>query len=332
MINQLRYLSLDIWHLAPVVVPLAGVIVLHLWWFAWARVPHLRLQSRLMPWVFGVYAIFAGYLWWYYHRPLPSPENRELFSGIKYTREVLRVPRPLVIHIVDIDLKTPGLEFVVTPGDNSQGREIRARKTSDFLREFKLNLAINGAFFSPWIANDPVYHYPRTGNPVDVAGLAVAAGSEYSKPESKHFSLAIDANNLAYIGQPTNGIFNAISGRAIFLTNSVPTNPMDQANGADALHPRTAVALSRRRDRLFLIIVDGRQPNYSEGVTLTELANLAARHGAAIGLNLDGGGSSTLVMADETGEPLFLNVPIRGRIPPGRERPVGNHLGLRIRQ
>jgi len=332
MINRLRYLSLDIWHLASIVVPLAGVIVLYLWWFAWARVPHLRLQSRLMPWVFGACVLFAAYLWWYYHRPLPSPESRELFPGIEYTREVLREPRPLVIHVVDVDLSTPGLKFVVTPGDDSKGREIRARKTSEFLREFKLQLAINGGFFTPWVANDPVYHYPRSGNPVEVSGLAVSDGQEYSQPEAKYFSLAIDSNNFAHIGHPTNDVPNVISGRAVFLTNGLPANPMDPANGADALHPRTAVGLNQGRNRLLLIVVDGRQPNYSEGVTLTELANVAARHGAAVGLNLDGGGSSALVMAGDDGEPMILNSPIRGRIPPGRERPVANHLGIRIRK
>jgi len=45
---------------------------------------------------------------------------------------------------------------------------------------------------------------------------------------------------------------------------------------------------------------------------------------------MDGGGSSTLVVEDDDGSPIILNTPIDNYIP-GRERPVGNHLGIYIR-
>jgi hypothetical protein len=44
-------------------------------------------------------------------------------------------------------------------------------------------------------------------------------------------------------------------------------------------------------------------------------------------MNLDGGGSSTLAVEGANGRPEVLNSPIHQRIP-GRERPVGNHLGI----
>ena len=78
-----------------------------------------------------------------------------------------------------------------------------------------------------------------------------------------------------------------------------------------------------------LMIVDGRQPNYSEGITLSELAELMREFGAYHALNLDGGGSSTLVVAGVDGQPRVLNSPIHTRIP-GRERPVATHLGVYI--
>ena len=49
--------------------------------------------------------------------------------------------------------------------------------------------------------------------------------------------------------------------------------------------------------------------------------------GAHDAMNLDGGGSSTLVVRGEDGQPRILNSPIDLYIP-GRERPVGNHLGI----
>lgn len=74
-------------------------------------------------------------------------------------------------------------------------------------------------------------------------------------------------------------------------------------------HPRTAIA--RLADgRIVLAVVGGRQPYHSLGMTLVELAALLRALGATDALNLDGGGSSTLVVrgtvlnlpSDEFGE------------------------------
>ena len=65
---------------------------------------------------------------------------------------------------------------------------------------------------------------------------------------------------------------------------------------ADARHPRTAVGYDPDRNRLWLVVVDGRQPGYSEGMSLPELADLLQALGARDALNLDGGGSSVMVL------------------------------------
>jgi exopolysaccharide biosynthesis protein len=86
--------------------------------------------------------------------------------------------------------------------------------------------------------------------------------------------------------------------------------------------------LTRDERKLLLFVVDGRQPNYSEGVTIAELTELICEYGGWTALHLDGGGSSTLVREGENGVPVVVNWPIHGRHPPGRERPVANHLGI----
>ncbi|MBD2020680.1 phosphodiester glycosidase family protein, partial [Leptolyngbya sp. FACHB-36] len=48
--------------------------------------------------------------------------------------------------------------------------------------------------------------------------------------------------------------------------------------------------------------------------------------GADKAVNLDGGGSTTIVVSSPTG-PYALNAPIHTKIPL-RERPVANHLGF----
>jgi exopolysaccharide biosynthesis protein len=96
------------------------------------------------------------------------------------------------------------------------------------------------------------------------------------------------------------------------------------------VEPRTAIGINRNGRYLYIVVVDGRQPFYSDGATFAELAELMVAQGAFAAMSMDGGGSSTLVLEDEQGQPRVLNTPIDQYIP-GRERPVGNHLGIFVR-
>jgi exopolysaccharide biosynthesis protein len=60
------------------------------------------------------------------------------------------------------------------------------------------------------------------------------------------------------------------------------------------VHPRTAAGITRD-GRLILLVVDGRQIE-SSGVDLEDLASILLDLGAYEALNLDGGGSSTVVV------------------------------------
>jgi hypothetical protein len=84
-------------------------------------------------------------------------------------------------------------------------------------------------------------------------------------------------------------------------------------------HPRTAIGWSADGRRLFLVVVDGRQPPYSDGMSLPELTWLFQRIGAADVVNLDGGGSTAIVIGGE-----LVNRPSDRE----GERPVGNALAL----
>ncbi|HEY6707324.1 MAG TPA: phosphodiester glycosidase family protein [Actinomycetota bacterium] len=60
-------------------------------------------------------------------------------------------------------------------------------------------------------------------------------------------------------------------------------------------NPRTAVGATAD-GRLLIVTVDGRQPGHSVGMSLRELAELFVRLGARSAINLDGGGSTTMVL------------------------------------
>ena len=81
-------------------------------------------------------------------------------------------------------------------------------------------------------------------------------------------------------------------------------------------HPRTGVGISEDKSKLFFIVVDGRQPNLSMGMSLPELADFMTGIGVYTGLNLDGGGSSEMIVKNK-----IVNSPSDGP-----ERAVGNSL------
>ncbi|HEY9765339.1 MAG TPA: phosphodiester glycosidase family protein [Chroococcales cyanobacterium] len=81
--------------------------------------------------------------------------------------------------------------------------------------------------------------------------------------------------------------------------------------------PRTAVGITPYGE-LLLVVVDGRQPRHSVGLTLPELAKFLLEMGAKDAINLDGGGSST----------VFASGMVVNRASDGHERKVGNALLL----
>jgi hypothetical protein len=62
-------------------------------------------------------------------------------------------------------------------------------------------------------------------------------------------------------------------------------------------HPRSMIGVDGRGD-IWLVAVDGRQPDHSVGMTFAELQRLAARIRLREALNLDGGGSTTMVVGN----------------------------------
>jgi hypothetical protein len=233
----------------------------------------------------------------------------------------------MVAHVLTVDLRTPGIRFLVTPPDErGSDTPLRARTTSEFLTEFDLQIAINGDGFSPWWSRSPVDYYPHSGDGVHPRGDAYSMGREYWSSADALPALYINSRNGLTFDAPAKP-FNAISGETMLVMGGAAVADLD----AEELHPRTAVGYSRNGRYLYLVVVDGRQPWYSEGTSLANLAHLLVSLGAQYAMNLDGGGSSAMVVEGPDGAPRILNSPIDNQIP-GRERPVANHLGLYIRR
>ncbi|NJO43447.1 MAG: phosphodiester glycosidase family protein [Cyanobacteria bacterium RU_5_0] len=263
-------------------------------------------------------------------RPSRLAEDRSLFQGITYRREARSTPRPILIHVVTIDLTAPGIGILVTPGRLTEDNtELTARTTSEFLNEFDLQLAINANFFYEFIEKTPWEFYPHSGDRVNAVGQAISNGEQYSMPEAKWAVICFTADNRAQIvssGECPDGTRQAVAGSAMLVTQGrTATIPPDSAD-SDAAYSRTVVAIDQSGETLWIVAIDDKQLFYSKGVTLPELTAIVLELGADAAINLDGGGSTTLVTETPSGTQI-LNAPIHTRIPM-RERPVANHLGF----
>jgi hypothetical protein len=91
-------------------------------------------------------------------------------------------------------------------------------------------------------------------------------------------------------------------------------------------NPRTAVGIGADGRRVLLVVIDGRRPGVTAGMTLQQTADLMRGLGAREALNLDGGGSSALVVKDaQLGRaPRLVTRPSDAT----GERAVGNALAV----
>jgi hypothetical protein len=293
---------------------------------AWRRHP-FAFATFAGSFLFAMSLGSSSYLFWYAHRIQPVPLHQQLFQGIDYDREIRQSPRKMVIHVITIDLNAPGIRFLVTPAQPTDGRDLHARKTSVFLEKFRLQLAINANYFYPFRSESPFDYFPHAGDGVDVCGYAASLGHVYSNKPWRPGTLFISQTNQASFETPIGPVYNAISGGGFILRNGVVQPPPLIADEKDEPYPRAALGLSKDSTRMFLVMIDGKQRGYSEGVTLTELAQIASEHGADTAIRLDEGGSCALATEDGPGVAKLLNVPINNRIP-YRERVVANHLGV----
>jgi hypothetical protein len=271
----------------------------------------------------------GGFLIYDRGRPAPVPRKQQLYDGVTYRRVVRLFPRPMIAHILTIDTKEKGIEFLVTPPDSEGETPLRARTTSQFLEDFDLQIAINGGGFSPWWSHGPADYYPHAGDPIAPAGFTASNGDVYwtiSETEGIPPALYISRRNALSFNNKPNRIHSAISGdRMLVLKGDIAPD----LKGPER-EPRTAIGINRNGRYLYLIVVDGRQPFYSDGATFIELAELFIDQGAFMAMSLDGGGSSTMVVERDDGTAKIMNSPIDHYIP-GTERPVGTHLGIYIR-
>ena len=123
----------------------------------------------------------------------------------------------MVAHIVVVDLQTPGIGFLVTPGNPGEAQPLKARTTSQFASSTGVQIAINGDGFSPWWVKGPLDYFPHAGDQVAPAGYGMSEGVAYGKRSGPtiYFSKKGEASFTLGDISP----YNAISGNNMIVIN-----------------------------------------------------------------------------------------------------------------
>lgn len=240
-----------------------------------------------------------------------------------------------VVHVLRLDLTDPDLKLVTdAPCTNCPpGKETRGDTTSGFLEAYDVQGAINGNFSVECCSEKP-------GDPMTVLGLLISEGRVVSPAWTPadplvhgqtYFPTLLFTTNKQPLFIASNwppvslqGIYTAVAGNVAVLTNGQFTGVPSDSD------PRTGIGISADGRYLFLVTIDGRQPGYSLGATFEELAFWMAQFGASDALAVDGGGATTMVVAQCPRTARQLNVPIDRGIR-GKERVIAAHLGFRAK-
>ena len=253
-------------------------------------------------------------------QPFLGVTHYQITQSLNYPTPYI-LPRELSIHIVEIDPAAPGVSFLGTPGNGAVAEEYTRQTTSSFVSGNGLAVGINGDFYTT-----------GTGANASVSGLGMSNGTIVSPAASGQPSFTVRQNETVSIrtnGTIPSGAHNAVSGNQHLISGGVNIAPNDSYT--TTLNPHTAIGVNAGNGHIFFMTVDGRQTDFSEGMRTDDMADMLIDFGVTDAINLDGGGSSTLVFADGGGGAArTVNSPSDSStsLSPGNERSVANHFGI----
>jgi lysozyme len=222
----------------------------------------------------------------------------------------------ITYHVMKVPHKYA--EIFITPSP----RNVQA--VAGFLKSNHVQIAING---DGWVSK-------KVSNvwKIIMSGFNASRGVAYGTPNTEQ-TFFISENGVVTL-RKNSGLWNAISFPNILVEDGKVSDKIKRKD----VDPRTALGFSFEHD-VIMVCVDGKETYNTNrtGMTFTEVASILVREGAWVGANLDGGGSTTMVIEGDDLQPSILNTPC-GENPytdshgvVHRVRSVANHFGIYIR-
>lgn len=240
-----------------------------------------------------------------YIQSVDKEDSYQLVDGINIVDVTFTYCRkPTRMLIAEIDLIKDVTISVSTPDNLDEvGSKLQTVAEQAMCAEAAgkhVYLATNGDYFS---------------ESSTTAGTWIPGGLVYKDGKALWTTLGYEADHAFYIlkdgtahistveefKENEANVMSALSGWQRMMIDGEPVKKFSVNDNAMEFHPRTFVGVSRDNLKVQLFVLDGRQPNYSNGMRLEDLILLCQGAGCYQALNLDGGGSTTMVKRTETG-------------------------------
>ncbi len=263
--------------------------------------------------------------------PVATPYKVERFSR----------PGPFAGVIATIDLSHPQVRVKVAMTDDRDpdgdgpcigqlDTPSNAARKNDFV--VTLNASFFGAPMVKELAGQKIRYF--VGNCTMPVGWHFSSGKTLARPASDKLRatlLVMDDGSVHMhpdLREMPAKTRYAVSGNVMALVDGEIV--AQEKNGVR--HPRSVVGISANGKTLFMVAIDGRQEGHSRGVNMYELGVLMKELGAFHAINLDGGGSTSMIVKDiRTGTFAVANQPSElstQGFPIRMERPVADVIGI----
>ena len=251
--------------------------------------------------------------------------------GLYYRVQELKDPRPNRIHVLRVDLANRKIQPAVVIATDPDGDGPAEAALTDPLKLASDRSVVAFVNTNPWGSfpdiNGKTNRSWFEGQPVDIHGQAVSGGHVRSPGRPGGASVWVNERGRVFLGDGSadGSVVEGMAGfQQIVREGAVVTHP-----GGGALHPRTAIGVDRTGSVMWLVVVDGRQAQYSEGMNLHELGNVMSALGCWNATNMDGGGSSVMGLAGADGLLRVVNSPSDRRSGVPKTRPLPMILTIR---
>ena len=241
-------------------------------------------------------------------------EYTKIATGIELAR-LANEAYPLIATIAKIDLKNPSLTIINTEKARFKKGFVLAETTLSFAKRNDTTIAINANFFTFKCSFLDSLYKPL--------GLYINDNSVLSNAHPDFAQLVFSPNREPLIQQGFDTSFDVMCGIAGF--NQVLKDGKIVITGkSKKIDSRTLIGINKTKDILFLLCVDGERKKISEGATLIKATKIMKEIGAYEAIELDGGGSSTLIAK--------INGKQHQLIPSSKKqfRKVATNLGFKI--
>jgi hypothetical protein len=229
-----------------------------------------------------------------------TARSATLATGVRY-RYLWSRQGPWAVHLVEADLSRCELGLrTLRPAAREAGGKGLDRVTAMVSRATGILVAVNADFFNA----DGTTVGPEVVKGRVTAAVAARPAIAWKAGTAPWTGSTSISGDSLMAGWPISisagdGRTEIVGGFPDMLDKGARVGDLEvtaRPTFAPVRHPRTAAGYDVSTRKLWLIEVDGRQLPYSDGMTLPELASLMEALGIDEGLNLDGGGSSVMVV------------------------------------